>query len=299
MQIQLIVLKMSTYLRYFAKGVLIVGFSFASGLSGQEESSSYLFQGLSISARSGRTFFPVVTVDKRNIHINVGDKMKKLSLETFCLAETNMSVSSDFLEVLELDVVTTSTTNLYRESDMISDMHRAQGQSETETAILASQGRGSSGSQGFQSQIQSVKEANEELQSSMQEGLDSRAFEGRGYADIVYVDLEFLPSADIEGAYCVFALSYVAVNVDTGKPVGRRLIARVKYLGDLRKDKLFKMKKRFAMNEFSLGNSEYSLHVFSGKGEEIAMSNSRGLKELSEVELKEIRSALPKRGRSR
>lgn len=232
LKIQLIILKMSKYLKYLTKAAFIVCFSFPSGLSGQEEASGYIFQGLSISARSGRTYFPVITVDKRKIHIDAGEKMKKLSLETFCLGQKHMSVSDQFLEVLELDVVTTSTTNIHRESDIMSDMHRAQGQSESETAIMSAQGSGIES-------IQTVKEANAEMQSSMQEGLDSRVFEGSGYADIVYVDLEFLPSANVEGTYCVFALNYVAVNVNTGKPVGRRLVARIKYLGNLRKDKLF------------------------------------------------------------
>ena len=283
------ILKMNKYLKYLTKAVLIVCFSFSSGLSGQEKPSGYMFQGLSISARSGKTYFPVVTIDKRKIHIDAGDRMKKLSLETFCLGQKNMSVSGQLLEVLELDVVTTSTTNLHRESDIVSDMHRAEGQSETEAAIMSVKGAG-------RGAIQAVKEANAEVQSSMREGLESKMFEGSGHADIVYVDLEFLPNGDIEGAYCVFALNYVAVNVDTGKPIGRRLVARVKYLGDLRKDKLFKMKKRFAMNEFSLGNSKYSLHVFSGEGKEIAMSNSRGLKELSEADMDKIRAAMREGG---
>lgn len=291
LKIQLMILKMSKYLNYLSKVAFVVCFTFPSELSGEEETSGYMFQGLNINARSGNSYFPVVTVDKRKIHIDVGDKMKKLSLETFCLGQKNMSVSGQLLEVLELDVLTTSTTDLHREADVASDMHRAEGQSETEAAIMSAKGaeRGS---------IQAVKDSNAEMQSSMREGLESKMFEGSGHADIVYVDLEFLPNADIEGAYCVFALNYVAVNVDTGKPIGRRLVARVKYLGNLRKDKLFKMKKRFAMNEFSLGDSEYSLHVFSGEGKEIAMSISRGLKKLSEAEMEQIRAAMLEGSRS-
>ena len=89
---------------------------FSSSLSGQEEPSGYLFQGLSISARSGRSFFPVVRADKRKIYVDAGDSEKKVSLESPCLARANARVSEKFLEVLDTDVVTSSLTNIHREA---------------------------------------------------------------------------------------------------------------------------------------------------------------------------------------
>lgn len=276
---------MNLYSNYFTKGALIAFLCSSSVLLSQEDPSGYLFQGLSMSAQSGRSFFPVVKADKRKIYVDVGDGEKKVSLESPCLVRASVRVSDKFLEVLESKVVTSSLMNIHREAETVSEMHRAQGQSETHAAILKS--RGSS-----QQEIEGVQEAGERLQSSMREGLDGRMFEGQGYVDTVYLNMELLPKADIESAYCVFALTYTAINQDTGKPVGKRRVGRVKYLGNLQSGKLVRIKRRFAMNEFSLSSSEYSLHIFSGDGEEIAMSNSRGIKELSEAEMELIRDAM-------
>ncbi len=285
-------MKTFSYSKYLSKWSLVVSLILATGASGQEEAAGYMFEGLNISAQSGRAFFPVLTVDKRKIHVDAGDRTKKVSLDTFCLARPKMRLTDKYLEVLDQDIVTSSTTAIYLEGEAIAEMHRAQGQAETHAAIISSRAGGGSVSGDARGQIEAIKSANEDLTTDLQDGLDDKRFEGIGRADVIFLEMELLPSADIKGAYCVFGLNYLAVNADTGKPSGRRHVARVKPLGDLKKDKLFKLKKRFAMNEFSLEDSEYTLHIFTGEGEEVAMSSSQKLKGLSESDYQALRDAI-------
>ncbi len=262
---------------------------------GQEETAGYLFEGVSLSARSGFTYLPVVAVGNRKIHVNVGTGTKKVGLLAPCLANPILRVTDKFLEVLEMDVVTSSLTNLRRDSDAVADMQRAEAQKELHVAILKSKGVGLSRGPAGQSlarEIRKIEQNHTELQASLQEGLDSRSFHANGVADAVFVNLEFIPWNDIEEAYCVFTVAYMAIDVDTGKPIGRRRVARVKYLGDLRQGEVFKMKKRFGFNEFPLGEAEHSIHLFSGEDEEIAMSNSIGLKGISLADFERIQSAV-------
>ncbi len=276
---------MSVIQKVIRNTVAVATIGFATVLSGQEEPAGYLFEGLSMSARSGKSFFPVVSADKRKIYVDAGDSTKKVSLESPCLVRSKASISETILDVLESNVVTSSLTNLHRESEVIAEMHRAQGQSESHAAIARTQG-------GSRASISDIQSSGEEIRSSIQDDLDERKFDGSGMADTVYLDMELLPSVDIEGAYCVFALSYMAVNKDTGKPIGNRRLGRVKYMGDLKAGKVFKLKKRIALNEFSLSDSEYSVHVFSGEGEEIALSNSRRLRGLSAAQMDQVREQL-------
>jgi len=280
---------------FFPAGLLTALAFFSLPVRGQEEPAGYLFEGVSISARSGFAYLPVVAVDKRKIHVDTGARTKKVGLLAPCLANASLRVSDKFLEVLEMDVVTSSLTNLQRDSEAIADMQRAEAQKELHVAILKSKGVGLSRGPAGQSlarEIRKIEQNHTDLQASLQEGLDSRSFHASGVADAVFVNLEFIPWEDINGAYCVFAVSYLAIDVDTGRLIGRRRTARVKYLGDLQEGKVFKMKKRFSFSEFSLEQAEHSIHIFSGEGEEIAMSNSLSLKEIPASEFERIESAV-------
>ncbi len=263
----------------------------------EDEIVGYSFHGATVVAPTGRALFPVIGVDKKKIYVDAGIETKKVSLESLCFAQTQFRVSPTLLEVLEMDVVTSSMANLHRNSEMVAEMQRAQFQSEAEIAIL--KGGGSifdvhprSPARENVQRINEIQEITSELQTSIQEGLDSGTFEAGGLADTVYVEAEIMPSADVEGAYWVFALTFEAKNLDTGKPIGLRRVAKARYLGDLKEGKVFKLKKRFATPEFSLASSKYSLHVFSSSGEEVALSNSHGLKPLRNSDFERVRTAL-------
>ena len=58
------------------------------------------------------------------------------------------------------------------------------------------------------------------------------------------------------------------------------------------KDEIRKLNLRFSLPEFSLKSVEYSLHLYTDIGDEIAMSSSRGLKPLTQSEFEKLKSAL-------
>lgn len=289
-------MKLEAFLKFVIAGLLLVFSNVGLQLRAQDNSGGYVFQGITFSARSGQSYYPVVAVDKKRIHVDLGTKTKKVGLQAPCMAQSTMRVSSKFVEVLELGVFTSSLSNLQRASDAVADMQRAEIQSETHAAIVSSRAGGTSGNanRAAAEQIRSIKETNQEFQSGMQEGLDSRAFEQTGVADAVFLDLEISPQSDIEGAFCVFTVNYLVKNIDTGRTIGKRRVARIKYLGDLKRGEIFRFKKRFGFNEFLLDTAEHSIHIFSKDGEEIAMSDSRGLKALSRDDFETIQNALAK-----
>jgi len=97
---------------------------------GKETPAGCFFAGVNVSVELGRSFFPIVTVDKKKIHVDEGIKTKKAPQNAPVRMRLKTRVSDRFVDVLELDFGTSSMANLKRSSDAIADMQLAQALSE-------------------------------------------------------------------------------------------------------------------------------------------------------------------------
>ena len=278
---------LKTIMAYAIMTSLSVAWLFA-----QETPGGYLFLGGEATARSGKSYFPVVTMDKKKIHVDEGIKTKKVSQNAPVRMRLKTRVSDRFVDVLELDFGTSSMSNLKRSSDAIADMQLAQAQSESKIALIE-QGDGSADTKA--AEISVVKEYSEDFQDRTKNDIDTGNYELDEVADTIYVTGEFLPRSDVPGAYCVIVVTSQRQDFNSREYVGKYQGARAKYLGDLAEGKIFKLKVRCALSEFNLRRAEYQIHLFSETGEQVAMSNSRALKSLTQEEFQKFQESLGKR----
>jgi len=255
------------------------------GLSGQESASGYLFLGTEPSAKSGKSYFPIATMDKKKIHVDEGTKLKKVSPSSPCRVSLKTKISSQFVEVLNLDFDNSSMANLRRSSDAVADMQLADSQSEAKIDLLRKDGAS-------EAQMDEVKQQSDEFQDRVKKDVDDGNFELDELADTVFVKGEFLPKTDVIGAYCIVVVTSRNQDFKSREYTGKYQGARAKYIGDLSKGEIRKFKLRFALNEFNLRRAEYQFHLFSESGEQVAMSNSRALKGLTDQEFQKFNESL-------
>ena len=202
--------------------------------------------------------------------------------------------------LLAMDFNTSSMRNIQRASRAVSDMHQAQFQSEIEIARIQGFG-GALGeselSEGDVQQIEDIRQTNDDFQVGMQEGLDSGAFEAEELADTIHVKGTLIPQVDIEGAYCIVVVTYDRQDPSSGENLGRGSFARARYIGDMFQEEIVELRVRCAVGEFNTDTASYSLHLFSKEGEQVAMSNSRGLKPLTAQEVTTFRELAAKTSR--
>lgn len=256
----------------------------------KEEAAGYLFFGGDISTRSGKSYFPMVKMDKRKIYIDEGTRVRKVSASAPCRSQLKTRVSNRFVEALELDFGTSSMANLRRSSDAIAEMQLMETQSEIAISDYQREERASGVSR--DSQIAEVKTRNEEFQEEMRRSYDEGNYELPELADTIFVKGRFLPSANIKGAYCVVVVVSQRKDFASREVVGRVQSARAKYLGDLRQGEVFDFKLRCAVSEFDLHSAQYELHLYDETGSQIATSVSRGLKALTQEQYAQFKSSL-------
>ena len=260
--------------------------------AGLEEPGGYLFFGTDASAFAGKSNFPIVAVDHKNIYVDMGTEVKKISGRAPCTVRPELILTEDYAEVLEMRFNTTSMANLQRAAQAVSDMHVAEFQSEVEIARI--RGFGGIGSEEDLSEqdldrIADIQQNNDDFQSSMQDGLDHGAFEVEDVADTVFVKGALMPFTDVEGAYCIVVVTFNKEDPETGEDLGLTRYARARYLGDLLQGEIVDLNVRCAVNEFNSEGAEYNFYLFSQDGTQVAMSNSRGLKPLTAQEVTTFR----------
>jgi len=191
---------------------------------------------------------------------------------------------------------TSSMTNLQRSAQAVSDMQYSAVQAEIQVSMLNSQLEGdplspdaSPSDMAIQSQIEDVQQDNSDFQSSMQDSLDMGTFEAEELADTVHVKGTLIPKTDLPGAYCVIVVDYDVQDLETGELEGRGRFARAKYIGDLLAEEIVELRVRVSTGEFNKETAEFQMHLFTGDGEQVAMSNSRGLKPLTPQEVATFR----------
>lgn len=253
-----------------------------------EEPGGYLFFGTEASAEAGKSHFPIVLVDKKNIYVDEGTGVKKVSQRASVRTRPELKLAEQYVNVLDFKYSASSMGNIKRAAQLVADMQFQQTQSEVEVAILSSQMEGdvgdldlSAGDQQIVSQIEDVQQDTADFQSSMQDALDTGAFEIDGLVDTVFVRGTLDPVTDIPGAYCVVVVSYDIMDIETREIEGRNRVARARYLGDIAAGELVGIQLRVPLTEFPEESATYEFHLFSQNGEQVALSNSKGLKPLT------------------
>jgi len=96
----------------------------------------------------------------------------------------------------------------------------------------------------------------------------------------------------IPEAYGLLVVAFDRPDPNTGSvPVTKR-IAAAHYVGDLLEGEIMDLGLDFSLTEFPFENARYSFHLYSKNGEEMALTNSSGLRELSAEEYVELKLRL-------
>jgi len=278
--------------------IAFIPFAFGASLLAQDEDETggYLFFGTEVSALVGKSNFPMVTMDKKNIYVDIGTEVKKVSLRSPCAVRTELVLTERFVDVLEMKFNTSSMENIKRAARAVSDMHVAEFQSEVEIARI--QGFGGMPAEDLSEadtqRIDDIRQDNDDFQTGMQEGLDQGAFEADELADTVHVSGTIIPKTDVEGAYCIVVVDYDRQDLNTGEIEGRGRFARARFIGDMYEEEIVGLNVRCAVGEFNTETAAYSVFLFDKNGEQVAMSNSRGLKPLTVMEVKLFRELAAK-----
>ena len=268
----------------------LVVFTNLSAQDVPEEPGGYLFFGTEASAEAGQSHFPIVGVDNKHIYVDAGTGVKKVSQRASIRTRPELKLAEQYVNVLDFKYSASSMENTKRAAQLVADMQFQEMQSEVEVAILRSQmdnggdvfgGDLSAADQAITSQIEEVQQETSDFQSSMQDALDTGAFESDDFVDTVYVRGTLDPLTDIQGAYCVVVVNYDVVDIDSLEIEGRNRVARVRYLGDVTAGELLGIQLRVLVNEFPEDSATYEFHLFSQDGEQVALSNSNRLKPLT------------------
>ncbi len=299
--------------KYFTRVIVLASlFAFAaSGLKAQDEEKTvagYLFFSLDVSAESGKSHFPVVAVDKKNIWVDNGKKVKKTSSLAHCQVQTDLKLSESYAEVLDMDFKTSSLRNTHRSARAISDSRAIQMDSEAAINFINTEvgdpdggsATGGSPSDSKEARIANITSTSENIQSAMQEGYDDQTFEVAEAADTIQVVGTLLPGTNVKEAYGVVMVTYELEDRKPGKDVARGILAGAVHIGDLKKDEVAKIRLRVVVGEFNKKTAKFNLYIFSKGGEPVALSNSQGLKSLTSKQVstyKElVRNAAAKSG---
>ncbi len=214
---------------------------------GSDESGIYLFQGCLLSTKSGKAYHPVVRADSRRIHVNTGSSIVRTGYRSPCRPESKMVVTDRLVTVLEM---------------------------KCQVASVKDKDSGSA-----QSRLNRVQRKKADPKGNENMSAESSR-EGEG----VRLSCKLLSSEEISGTYGALVIAFDQLDPQTGTRLGRKQVAQMKYIGDLMIEEELELETDFRFDDFSVENAEYSFHLYSRNGEEIALSNSRELRELSAEE---------------
>ena len=209
-----------------------------------------------------------------------GDRAKRLPIHTPCVLRTQWIMTEKFAEVLEMKTSMALTADR-TETDALSSMI----QNERRSAMLAADARNS----GDGRLAASIEERNRDYQSSVQDLIDSGELVEDGLADTITIRSSILPQLDIDDAYIIACVTYDIEDPDTGSVLQRGGSAKVHYLGDLRMGEVREIKVRAVMKAFKEEGAEVSMHLYSGNGDQVALSNSQNLKSLTPEQANKLR----------
>lgn len=267
---------------------MIVGFvlgPYSLDLNAESDSGTYLFHGVEVMAKSGKSFHPITAVRKKHLVVDLGDRVKRLPVHSPCVLRTQWVLSDNFVEVLSFDTSMELAKNT-NELDAMANTLRA----ERSSATLAAEAR----NLGNNRQAEAIEQQNEDYQNSIQDLIERGELAKQDSADRFKIESEILPGKDIQEGYMVACVTYDIEDPDTGKVIKRGGAAKVKYLGDLRKDEVHHIKFTGSVNTFKESGAEILMYLYTGDGNPIALSNSKSLKKLTPEQVKQLREASKK-----
>ncbi len=287
-------------IRVFAlSSFLLIASNQSVWASSDEEPAGYLFMGSDLSAKQGKSHFPVVKVDKKNIYVDQGSKIRKVSISSPSRLTNNIVLSEDFVEVLELDYNFASMQSLEAQSRAVSDMFMMAAQTEYEVsrlegALEADSGLSEAQRDEIRNDISRLEYDNDNVQENVQELIDSGHFDDVSQNDTLFMDIEILPTSDIADAYCVVEISFDPDPENAKDSVRRTSFVRTSYIGDLVAGRGERIRFSRKLAPFPDNNVQCKLHIYSNQKGEIATSLSRGLKSMTAKEVARYRELASK-----
>lgn len=247
----------------------------------EDESGAYLFLGVEVMAKTGRSHYPISSVKKKHVYVEIGDKVKRLPIRTPCVLRTEWVLTEHYAEVLETNH-SVKLLNDQSELDAMAEMLRQ----ERRNNMAAYDARNS----GDRELAARIEERNEDYQSSTQNALDRGDFIKDGTADTIVIDTSILPLTDIKSAYAVACVTYDQEDLDTGESFGRGGSARARFIGDLTSGEIHQLKFNVVVETFKRQGAEILLYLYTKNGDPIALSNSSKLKRLTPEQTQQFRN---------
>ncbi len=255
-----------------------------------EEIAGYLFMGGDLSAQHRKAHLPVVSVNKKHILLDNGANIKKVSRTAPCRLTRNIVLSEDFVEVIDLDYTFTSMAALKAHSQAISDGFFMEASTELEVNRI--QGELDRGGDDIpegerlrmEGEIRELNYSNDNVQSTIQDMIETDSFYLEGKKDMVFFDFEILPSTDIKDAYCAVVISFEPETPEDA--IGNNTFVRVRYLGDLLANRGQKVKFSSQLLPFPDENVECEVHIYSNEKGQVATNLAKGLKPMTSAQMK-------------
>lgn len=264
--------------------------------SDAESRPVYMFIGGGLSAKHGDGHLPVVTMTKRHIVVDRGGSEKRISRRAPVLIQLRPVLTDTVMEVRDLQYDFSSTLPALLEAEAISKMLRYEIGTETEIALLENVFSG--GGRRSRNNRDLIDELNRESE-EFKEGVEGLAlqqtFEAESLADTVFLSFELLPEYDYEVVYAAVAVSYeTRPQVDSDRAQGPRRNTQVfaSYIGDLTANEIKGVKIRNSLSKYVPFAAECEIFLFYGDGKQIAIPNSRGLREVGPERAQEIRNQI-------
>lgn len=242
-----------------------------------EESGYYTFRGADILAKYGSKAHPIVSADKKGVYLDIGKKNpKRVRWDTQCMAKPRIGVSNTFVKAEGLNY-----DFFYRnDGDQEERAYDAIRDKERETSFKIGM-LGSTGSNGTSNsdEIAALESERDEFVNQMETIIDDDDLKQEGHADSINLELTLTPSIDIPEAFCAVMADYYRLDGQ------RRVAVKVHRLGDLLQDIPESVSFSLLLAEGDYQKSRVELFLFTGDGDPLPTTLSRGLRMLSKDEL--------------
>lgn len=249
--------------------------------SEEQESDTYLFLGAAVMAESWKQHYPIVSVSKKRILVEDGDKLKKLPLRAACSLRTEWVLTENYAEVLEMK---TSMKLLNDKNEMraMVDMMRHERQSAQDAYNARTSGN--------RERAEHIEERNQDFQRSTQDALENGDFIKDGAVDTIKIDTSIIPQADFENAYMVACVTYDRKDPNSGKTTGKGGRAKAHFVGNLHAGEIHRIQINATVDQFQNTGAKVSMYLYYQNGEAIALSNASNLRRLTTEQVQKIRN---------
>ncbi len=274
------------FLRNFASPTFLVFtlvISSHSYANNEEEVAGYVFLGADLRAKQGDKFFPIAAVDKRNIHIEKGSRIRKVENTAVCSLTNNIILSENFAEILSFDYKFASMSSGQAEADAFAQMFRTEALadatvSKKEWEFQQVNDTSHDNAPDVEAAAAEMKQDSIDYNDYVEELVDTGSLSGSMKNDTIFVDFEILPQNDLPSAYCAVVVSYDHPDEEkNGIPV-REAFVRARYIGDLKKGEIERIRFSRKLSQFQETNVQCDLLLYSNEFGQVATNLSKALK---------------------